>query len=245
MQKNTNTKYVDYLKEDTPIPGQLWVCISFLSPEGIKNCTVRGLKVRGVYGTKQEAEKRAEELNKIDPDFHVFVGETGKWLPWDPEPDNVQDNVYQEKELNDLMKAYKENRDKAKTMQQERKEDLIRKAAVEEQSKTNNTNTNNKSHDPNKARDRLRKKLEDRQQGAKVEEVEDIEEVPAKVLTDKEKELRKLEEQVKAQDNFVKEELTSVHETQKQIADKEQTVNTINDKLAKIQELYGKLNQKK
>lgn len=238
MQKTTTTKYVDYLTEDTPIPGQLWVCVSFLSPEGVKNCTVRGLKIRGIYGTKPEAEKRAEELNKIDPDFHVFVGEVGKWLPWDPEPDSVQDNVYQEKELNDLMKAYKENREKAKQMQQERKEDMIKKAAIEEQAKLNK-NDNNKNHDANKARDKLRKKLEDRQNKAS----ENVEE--PKELTEREKELQQLEERVKEQDNYIKEEKNKLEEATSQVAEKEQTLNTINDKLAKIQELYKKLNDKK
>lgn len=242
MQKNTTTKYVDYLTEDQPIPGQLWVCVSFLSPEGIKNCTVRGLKIRGIYGTKPEAEKRAEELNKIDPDFHVFVGEVGKWLPWDPEPDSVQDSVYQEKELNDLMKAYKDNREKAQQMQKDRKEDMIRKAAIEEQAKLNK-NDNNKTHDANKARDRLRKKLEDKQN--KASENDDDNEEEHKVLTEREKELQQLEERVKEQDNFIKEEKSKLEEASNQVADKEQTLNTINDKLARIQELYKKLNDKK
>ena len=37
----SKVKYVDYLKEDEPIPGQNWVCISFLAPEmaKIKNST--------------------------------------------------------------------------------------------------------------------------------------------------------------------------------------------------------------
>jgi len=240
MQKNTTTKYVDYLAEDAPIPGQLWVCVSFLSPEGIKNCTVRGLKIRGIYGTKPEAEKRAEDLNKTDPDFHVFVGEVGKWLPWDPEPDSVQDNVYQEKELNDLMKAYKENREKAKQMQQERKDDLIRKAAIEEQAKVNN-NDSNKNHDATKARDKLRKKLEDRQNKQSENETEEEQ----KVLTDREKELRQLEDRVKEQDNYIKEEKSKLEEATSQVAEKEQTLTTINDKLARIQQLYKNLNEKK
>ena len=74
-------KEVDHLDEDPPLSNQKWVCVSFLSPEGIKNCKVRGLKIRGVYSTKEEADKRAQYLQKIDADFHVFVGEVGKWLP--------------------------------------------------------------------------------------------------------------------------------------------------------------------
>ena len=36
----SNTKYIDYLTEDEIIMSQQWVCISFLSPEGIKNCSM-------------------------------------------------------------------------------------------------------------------------------------------------------------------------------------------------------------
>jgi hypothetical protein len=75
QNKNTTTKYVDHLNEDEPLTGQKWVCISFLSPEGIKNCSVRGLKIRGVYDLREDADKRAKELQETDPDFHVFVGE--------------------------------------------------------------------------------------------------------------------------------------------------------------------------
>jgi len=30
------TKYIDHLSEDEPISRQNWVCLSFVSPEGIK-----------------------------------------------------------------------------------------------------------------------------------------------------------------------------------------------------------------
>ena len=57
----------------------------------------------------EEAAKRAAELQRSDRAFHVFVGQVGYWLPWDPTPDNVQDQQYLEKELNELMKNYKSN----------------------------------------------------------------------------------------------------------------------------------------
>ena len=245
----SNTKYIDYLTEDTPIPGQLWVCISFLSPEGIKNCSVRGLKIRGVYGTRQEADNRAKELQKIDPDFNVFVGELGKWLAWDPDPNDVQDSVYQEKELNDLMKGYKDSLEKAKQVQHERKEDMIKQAAKEEQAKLKNNNEDRL----NKAKDRLRKKLdaknaEKEKGGHENKDDKDDEQIEIdnpKPLTQKEEELQKLEEQVKSQDNFLKEERLKLEETTKQITNKEQKLESIDSKLAKIQELYDKLNKNK
>lgn len=148
----SKTKYIDYLTEDKPIPGQLWACISFLSPEGLKNCSVRGLKIRGVFGTKKEADKHALELQKMDPDFNVFVGEVGKWLPWDPDVNDVEDQIYQEQELQNLMKEYKNNLSKTKEVEQQRKNELLEKAAREEQSK------NMKPVD--RKREQLRNKLE-------------------------------------------------------------------------------------
>ena len=99
------TKYIDYLKEDTPIAGQNFVCLSFVAPEvkKIKNCSLRGIKIRGVFNKKEDAEKHAESLRKEDPDFDIFVGEVGKWLPWDPNPEQVEeDRINREKTLERL-----------------------------------------------------------------------------------------------------------------------------------------------
>ena len=71
--------------------------------------TVQGLKVRGVYDTYAEALGRAKTLQKIDPSFNVYVGQVGFWLPWDPEPQEIQDQEYADDQLNTLMKKYKEN----------------------------------------------------------------------------------------------------------------------------------------
>ena len=73
--------------------------------------TVRGVKVRGVYDTMQEAQVRAKLLQKKDKNFNVFVGQVGFWLPWDPNPHNIENQEYFESELNELVKKYKENQD--------------------------------------------------------------------------------------------------------------------------------------
>jgi hypothetical protein len=71
--------------------------------------TMRGLKVRGVYGTTKEAEVRAKKLVRNDPVHNILVGEVGKWLPWDPSPNSIQEQEYAEDQLNQLMKSYKQN----------------------------------------------------------------------------------------------------------------------------------------
>jgi hypothetical protein len=73
-----------------------------------KNITnVRGVKIRGVYATQDDARSRAELLHKNDPSFHVFIGTVGQWLPWDPSGDKIDDEVYLDDGLNTLVSEYK------------------------------------------------------------------------------------------------------------------------------------------
>ena len=159
----------DFLDVDPQIPGQNYVCLSFLEPTKVvkekkevfivkkflkdlfdtnnledlkildsndliqkfddfnyKNkdnmnqefsesndhvTNIRGLKVRGVYDSQKEANIRAKVLQRMDNNFNVFVGQIGYWLPWDPEPDNIEGQEYLESELNNLMHEYRKNQE--------------------------------------------------------------------------------------------------------------------------------------
>ena len=84
--------------------------------------TVRGLKIRGAYSTREEAESRAKKLQKMDADHNIFVGQVGKWLPWDPAPSAIQDHEYAEEQLNTLMKKYKENEEAREMFHKEQRD---------------------------------------------------------------------------------------------------------------------------
>jgi hypothetical protein len=73
--------------------------------------SVRGMKVRGVYGNPKEAELKAKKLQSKDKYHNIFIGDVGKWLPWDPQPHEVKEQEYAQDELNTLMRKYKENED--------------------------------------------------------------------------------------------------------------------------------------
>ena len=90
--------------------------------------SVRGLKVRGVYSTKEEAERRAQKLQRMDDTFHVFVGDVGAWLPWDPCADNVENEVFADTALQELMSKYKENNVNKDIFYEEDKRDRMKKA---------------------------------------------------------------------------------------------------------------------
>lgn len=134
----------DYLTEDSLLPSnQKYVCMSFLKPQKEDNTTLSGIKIRGVFEDYDSACKHAKRLQECDPYHHVFVGEMGKWLPHDPDPDSkyVKDFEYANEQLNSMMKSYVDNQDKAKIFHEQRKNDMVRKNIID------NMETQNKNMD--------------------------------------------------------------------------------------------------
>jgi len=151
---------IDYLDEDTVISAQQFMAISFVSlgdsqktdiikriSEGLRvgNDLVtkivdswiaqehpkRALKVRGCFPDLQAARDRCEYLQKIDPEIATAVASVGKWVPYDPNPDLIDDQVYDDSQLQELMKGYKENSIKSRQHYEERKRMMMEKAIQE------------------------------------------------------------------------------------------------------------------
>tara|TARA_R110002074_G_scaffold136000_4_gene280727 strand:+ start:3226 stop:4170 length:945 start_codon:yes stop_codon:yes gene_type:complete len=76
--------------------------------------SVRGIKVRGVFPTQQEAELRCKMLRQVDPNHDIYVGPVGTWIPFHPEAYKTGKVEYMEETLNELMSEKKKNEDKAK-----------------------------------------------------------------------------------------------------------------------------------
>jgi len=213
-------KEVDLAFEDPPIVKpfkQLWCCISFVSPETLTNCNFRAIKVRGVYATKEEAEKRAQFLQDIDPQFNIFVGEVGKWLGWDPDPNSIEDQHYKEKKLQELMKKYKKNRDKAKVMEEERKREMLEESIRSEANK------------PKTRREKLRDKLEKRKLDNKLK---DIEEDRYKL---------KDSDIISKKEEFGKKERLRLNNNEALIESSKENIGSIDDNINKLQEMYKKM----
>jgi hypothetical protein len=87
--------------------------------------SIRGLKVRGVFDSIEEAKNRAEFLKKIDNKFNIFIGQVGCWCPWSPNPNDLQNQEYSETQLNTLMKKYKENMENKDILFEKRKQEQI------------------------------------------------------------------------------------------------------------------------
>ena len=74
--------------------------------------TIRGIKVRGVYDTMEQAKQRIENLKKKDKYHNIYVAQVGCWLPYESHITNtIEEQEYSETQLNSLMKNYKDNKD--------------------------------------------------------------------------------------------------------------------------------------
>jgi hypothetical protein len=93
--------------------------------------STRGVKVRGIFPTLEEAELRCKLLREQDPSHDVFVGPVGMWMPWDPEAYKTGRVEYLEEELNKLMSEKIKNETNAKTTFDQRIKDA-KKSAIED-----------------------------------------------------------------------------------------------------------------
>jgi len=97
--------------------------------------SIRGIKVRGVFPTQQEAELRCKMLRQNDPNHDVYVGPVGIWVPFHPEAYKTGRVEYMEETLNELMSEKKKNEDKAKDEFDARVKEAKEKAIEENKKK--------------------------------------------------------------------------------------------------------------
>jgi|TARA_R110000822_G_scaffold49796_5_gene130640 hypothetical protein len=105
----------------TTVPGQVFACISIIGPECPQKNDKFGVKLRGAFGTRDEAANHAKRLQKEDPTFDIYVVEQYKWLLIPPDADKIEDVHYTNEKLEEIMVGYKENQSQAARMFQERK----------------------------------------------------------------------------------------------------------------------------
>ncbi len=200
-----DVNYIDRLDEDPIIKSQRYFVISFISPEGIRNTTLRGIKVRFVSDDLKETELKAEEFRKMDNNkFDVYVGEIGKWLPWNPDRAGVKSQVYAESELNELMKGYEDNVEKAKKVHRARVDDM----------KTYNEDPHRRNDTKERLKQKHNKRQEEKQtlpqmlpslsQNDVTKEYKQELKVPESKMPDiKQTELQKQEEDIKELENML------------------------------------------
>jgi hypothetical protein len=125
------SKTIDYLFEDPPITGQTYALVSIVGPHMPQKCDVWGLKIRGVCNTLDQAKSQTQKLMNIDNNYDIYTVEVGKFFPLAVDPLSLQNVEYQNKQLNDLIKGYLENREAANQEWYARKNEMVREAIRE------------------------------------------------------------------------------------------------------------------
>ena len=109
--KVDKSKVVKKLPRDEINDLQRYVGITFLSSKGILDeYDVIGFKLRFICeDDKDVLNEKGKEFQEMDPDFHTFIYDVGRYYIMDPDPDSNEDaeSVYHEKELNELVQSRK------------------------------------------------------------------------------------------------------------------------------------------
>jgi len=109
----------------TTVPGQVFACISIIGPECPQKSDKFGIKLRGAFGTRDEAANHAKRLQKEDPTFDIYVVDQYKWLLIPPDSSKIEDVHYTNEKLEEIMTGYKDNQSQATRMFNERKQGMM------------------------------------------------------------------------------------------------------------------------
>lgn len=116
------------LEQDlTTVPGQLYALISLVGPELPQKAEKFGLKIRGVFNTRDEAANHAKRLQREDATFDIYVVDMYKWLLIPPDREKIEDAHYTDEKLEEIMVKYRQNQSQAAAMFEKRKRDMTAK----------------------------------------------------------------------------------------------------------------------
>lgn len=139
-------KAIDYLVEDPPVPSQKYALISIVGPHMRQKCDVWGLKIRGVADSLDSAKALTKRIMKLDKDYDIYTVDVGKFFPLAVEPYDVSNVEYENQQLNDLIKNYLENKEKANEHWHHRKQEMMKEAIREGKAEGQKELANKKEH---------------------------------------------------------------------------------------------------
>ena len=81
QNKMASANATDILDEDLFLPNnQNFALVSFVGPELRQKNDKFGMKIRGVFGTRDEADAHIRKIRRFDTYTDVFLVDVGKWL---------------------------------------------------------------------------------------------------------------------------------------------------------------------
>ena len=108
------------------VPGQNFALVSFVGPNCRQKTDRLGMKIRGVFATKDEATAHVKRLQRSgDTMIDMFLMDMYQWAVVPPNPEEIEDHEFQEKFLQDMMKGYAESQRAAKSQFEDRKRKVM------------------------------------------------------------------------------------------------------------------------
>lgn len=101
IQKQITELQTDYLDENAPT-GLKFGCLTVYSPARVIGLEQYCFKIRGLFDSKDELDKRIRKLKAINPNDRIYAFEVGKWCALPDSEDIERPDLY----LNYLMKCH-------------------------------------------------------------------------------------------------------------------------------------------
>lgn len=115
----------DVLDEDSvKVAGQKFAIISIVPPENAESNKM-AIKIKGVFEYHDEAVKWCDRISKMEPMFNTYIVDMYKWLLLPPDNSKIDNQVYIDEELNNLIQAHKKEQDIAKQAFTERLQEQV------------------------------------------------------------------------------------------------------------------------
>jgi len=116
-----------HLEADTiVIPGQQYALISIVSETSNQKHKECGVKIRGVFNTRADAEVHAKKLQQVDKSFDVFLVEMYKWLLVPPDISKIDDQTHMDTKLNEIIMENRNEQIRSQEVYESRKEHLMK-----------------------------------------------------------------------------------------------------------------------
>jgi len=112
------------LKTDSvTVPNQNFAIISIVNNgNDNKSC----IKIRGVFETIDDAKKHATRIASVDSLYNLLIVSMYDWLLIPPDYEKIQDQIYIDEQLNELITEYKVHQEKSK-IEFELRKDCLKK----------------------------------------------------------------------------------------------------------------------
>lgn len=86
-----------------PVRNQNYVVMSMVESTDSKPSAI---KIYGVYGGLEEANRASREISNANDFFNVYVADTNSWVPIPPTVDFIENIEYQEKRMTEIKDSF-------------------------------------------------------------------------------------------------------------------------------------------